>query len=313
MSRIDHRPKPYHLILLFPVFFLHGKKGVHNFLRRYHANRLPIQAVCLELNSPPEIEIIINSTLKDFNHLEEIIKVAVANSINKVNGISIAVPVEYVKVCEEAITGLVEFPISVISEDDFLTDTIRSAIRRMSNVRYGWILQQFLTVDRVLKSNAKGVLQINSDTYILRPQLWLDQGNRQVLMESLEYHQPYYTLLNKLDSRFKLSPTTHITHHMLFQPEIFRKILQEFQIDNVQDLVTWVETNSYFDKGNHSAICIEFELYAQGLKILFPELVAEVKFSNYAQASDISNFEFKKLLKQKARNYNSMSCHSYLG
>jgi hypothetical protein len=92
MSRTDRRPTFYHLLLLFPIYFLHGKNGAQNFLRKYHANRLATNPAAMNFIASPEIEIIINSTLKDFNHLSGIIKHAVANSLNKVSAISIAVP-----------------------------------------------------------------------------------------------------------------------------------------------------------------------------------------------------------------------------
>jgi len=312
MSRTDRRPVFYHLALLTLIYILHGKNGTQNFLRKYHANRLPINSTRMNKLNPPLIEIIINSTLKDFNNLPGVIKHAVSNSLNSVGAISIAVPSDQVRKCELAISKLKTYPITVKSEDEFLSDSVRASIRRMSDTRYGWILQQFLTVDRVLKSKYSGVLQINSDTYILQPQLWLDINRRQVLMESLEFHQPYYTLLNKLDSQFELKPKTHITHHMLFQPDILKKILNRFGINSVAELVEWVEKNTKFDAQNPSAICIEFELYAQGMNLLFPQLVEEIKFSNFGATPKMPNLEFKNLLNQKAIYYNSMSCHSYL-
>jgi hypothetical protein len=54
--------------------------------------------------------------------------------------------------------------------------------------KYGWVLQQFLTIEQVINSQFAGVLQINSDTLILKPVLWLDYDENQPLFVSSEYN-----------------------------------------------------------------------------------------------------------------------------
>jgi len=263
--------------------------------------------------SLPAIELIINSERKDFRNLCEVITYAITNSVNPIEKTTVAVPASQQNECREVLSGIVKtHRIEVLSEDLFLTDSIREKLRNTFGKRYGWALQQFLTIDRVLKSDYKGVLQVNSDTILLRPTQWIDSEGRQPILVSTEYHLPYYLFLHSLNMEFPVLTDSHITHHMLFQPEIFKEILRKSSVETLEKLVDFTTANAQVNAD--SPICVEFELYALGALRYFPERITLAKFGNinYPRRANSSSIDFQVELGELAKKYNSISAHSYL-
>jgi hypothetical protein len=246
-------------------------------------------------------------------NLSDVITNAITNSVNEIGRTTVAVPAAQLEECRQKLSEVIGvYAIEVLSEDEFLSDAIREKLRDKFGKRYGWALQQFLTVERVLKSSYRGVLQVNSDTMLLRPTQWIDNGGRQPILVSTEYHLPYYLFLNSLNSDFPIHTETHIAHHMLFQPDIFRKILEKSNIRTLEDLVDFTIANVQVNE--ESPMCIEFELYALGALRYFPEKITLAKFGNinYPRRAGTSPDDFQKELVQLAKKYNSISAHSYL-
>lgn len=313
-AEVDHKPQILDLLpyLLYSLYkgTLYRKK----LLRSFRINRIPPYIVTSKkVDSLPEIELIVNSERKDFKNLCEVIKNAIENSINEIAKTTVVVPASQLNECKEILAEIISTQaIEVFSEDIFLTDAIRENLRKTFGKRYGWVLQQFLTLDMVLKSDYKGVLQVNSDTMLLRPTQWLDSKGRQPLLVSTEYHLPYYLFLNKLNKEFPVETDSHITHHMLFQPEILKEILKNSSVENLEQLADFTINNA--QSNEDSPICIEFELYALGALRYFPEKVILAKFGNidYQMRTNTTRSEFQLELQELSKKYNSISIHSYL-
>lgn len=313
-AEIGHRP---HILELLPYLLYSLYKGTEyrkNLLKSFRINRIPLYSVTSKQLTPlPVIELIINSERKDFRNLSEVITNAIANSVNQIEKTTVAVPATQLEECREVLSGIIDtYAIEVLSEDLFLTDAIREKLRNAFGKRYGWTLQQFLTIDRVLRSNYKGVLQVNSDTMLLRPTQWIDNNGRQPILVSTEYHLPYYEFLHKLNKEFLVLTDSHITHHMLFQPEIFREILRKSNVETLEKLVDFTIANAQIN--DISPICVEFELYAMGVLRYFPEKVILAKFGNinYPRRGSTSRSNFQLELLELSKKYNSISAHSYL-
>jgi hypothetical protein len=306
-----------HIIDLLPYLLYSFYKGAgyrKKLLRSFRINRIPLYSVTSkQLVSLPVIELIINSERKDFRNLCEVITYAITNSVNPIEKTTVAVPASQVSECREVLSGIVKtHRIEVLSEDLFLTDSIREKLRNTFGKRYGWALQQFLTIDRVLKSDYKGVLQVNSDTILLRPTQWIDSEGRQPILVSTEYHLPYYVFLHSLNMEFPVLTDSHITHHMLFQPEIFKEILRKSSVETLEKLVDFTIANAQVNAD--SPICVEFELYALGALRYFPERITLAKFGNinYPRRANSSSIDFQVELGELAKKYSSISAHSYL-
>jgi hypothetical protein len=202
--------------------------------------------------------------------------------------------------------------IEVKSEDDILNYRISEKIKEYFPQKYGWVLQQFLTIEQVINSQFAGVLQINSDTLILKPVLWLNYDGIQPLFVSSEYNRPYYQLLNKINNKFPIDTHSHITHHMMFQPKFLRAIMNKSNLSSTEHLLDVVLKN--YDRNATSPICIEFEFYALGMLTYFRENAITSKFSNVGLnlKPSLNNVEFESIIKKLSNMYNSVSMHSYL-
>ena len=306
-----------HIFELFPYFLYSLYKGTgyrKNLLKSFRINRIPVYSVTSKQIVPlPVIELVINSERKDVRNLKEVITYAIANSVNPIGKTTVAVPATQLNECKDVISEILDtYAIEVLSEDLFLNDVIREKLRNTFGKRYGWALQQFLTIDRVLKSDYKGVLQVNSDTMLLRPTQWIDSEGRQPILVSTEYHLPYYVFLHTLNKEFPVLTDSHITHHMLFQPEIFKEILRKSNVETLEKLVDFTISNAQINED--SPICVEFELYALGALKYFPEKITLAKFGNinYLRPANASSIDFQAELQELAKKYNSISAHSYL-
>jgi hypothetical protein len=275
----------------------------------FRISRLPTQKTMQIQENNPTIEIIINSVKKDFPLLNYVIKYAVMNSLNKVAEVKVIVPPDQIDLCRTFVmTNICK--ISIVSENEFLSKSIREKIYKNFPDRYGWVLQQFITLDFVLKSKVSGVLQVNSDTFLLRPTRWLDSNFKQILSCSPEYHKPYYLLLNKLNPLFKIKTDPHVTHHMLFQPKFLQKILVNCGINNLTQLLEFAIENCEKDS---SPMCVEYELYAHGMLTYFHSKIELLKFGNVSSnwSHKTTNLVFEKKINELSARYNSISFHSY--
>jgi hypothetical protein len=131
-------------------------------------------------------------------------------------------------------------------------------------------------------------------------------------MVSSEYHAPYYEVLTQLGLNCKNPKFTFVTHHMLFDPKKFHSILNFLGITSIDELL--FKTIEVLSKKRDVSICVEFELYAQGLIKWFPEYVHLQRFGNLG----VSVKGFKSELKinepicfDRHIGYNSLSIHSW--
>jgi len=317
-SRCDRKYRGWHWIVLAPKLF--PKKMSHsarkfersNFLRR-------VRALKYENLSPgngvgyPNIEVLSVAAGKDISILPYTLSSVLKNSMNPITNITIVCPQRDLESCIFALQNLGNLvPIRVLNEDEILPLPIRNAIKEKFPHRYGWVLQQFVATKYISESTSKGVLLINSDTILIKRVHWLNNKGEQILMPTLEYHPPYYNLL-KLLFQFTNNPKhTFISHHMLFQPQKFIKILERRGYNNMEEfLLTALEKS---DIQESSPLCVEFEPYAQGMMIDYLDFVMLRKFSNLNLTRNPENLRIVEGLIEGKLDlpYNSVSLHDYL-
>jgi len=277
-------------------------------LRQWRAYRFPTNLSSHSRNLPP-IEILTVVAGKDLNLLPFSLISAIENTINPISRVTLIIPAIDIESCKSIVGNLkINCEIQIKIEDDILNSEIRSNLKRRFGKRYGWVLQQLLADEYIFRSEYSGVLLLNADTLLMRKAAWLEEDGTQKLLVALEYHEPYYRLLNKLIGSRNSPSTTHVTHHMLFQPSYFREIFNKFGVGNVATLADWIISNS--DPKAESPLCVEFELYAQGMLKLYPEKIQLRKFGNISvERSELSTLADLYL---EYSNYNSISMHSYL-
>jgi hypothetical protein len=260
----------------------------------------------------PSIELFICVIQKDFWILKSCIELAIKNSLNPIEKVSLVTQSLSVSDLRSLTEGFsFPVPIEVISEDDQLDTAFRNKLAGKMGSAYGWALQQFLTVDFVLKSKSQGVLAINADTLIVSPRLWFD-GERQTLFVSHEFHRPYYSLLNRMGMPVNNPRYTFIAHQMLFRPVILAEILNGLGTPTISHLLDSVLSN--LDTDVRSPMCIEFELYAQGICMLNSNSYELQRFGNFPisikKSRGIDEI-MNKIQSGLFNGYNSISLHSW--
>jgi hypothetical protein len=277
-------------------------------VREWRANRFPDD---LRFNEKdlPTIEVLIVAAGKDIELLPAVIRAAIANTLNPISRITLIIPVSDQEQCKRVIQPAgVSSEVRIILEDDLLDEIARDKIKARFNGRYGWVLQQILSVEYILKSESSGVLLLDADTVIIQKVAWLDSNNNQKLMVGPAYHKPYHQFLNKIVKTDLVPKTNHVTHHMLIQPEFLREIFEEFSLIDTGNLVDQIV--KYADEKEESAISVDYELYAQAMLKLHADKVELRKFANISVAR--SKVTDSLTLQTAYNNYNSVSMHSYL-
>jgi len=313
-SRLGRKPKYFHLPIVLGLALIDKsyQSGLKSIFRSFHSLRLSekIDKPGVKL---PNIELLCVVAGKDIALLSRNVLAAIQNSNNKITKVTVITREDEVSVCAKVLQSLeLEQKIAVISEEDCFENDIMESLKKKFQSRKGWVLQQLLAVNFILKSNNAGVLLLNADTTMLRKVDLLYEDDKQNIYASLEYHRPYYKLLNNLIGS-KISPRwTYITHHMLFQPKYFREIFETFELGTMKDLIDWLVLN--IDESEQSPLCVEFELYGQGMEILHPELLQHKKFANTSWKRTASNQSKLDLILsgEIPTTYNSVSMHDYL-
>ena len=309
-SREDKEPHFYHAFLLVPTFLRRGPQSILSFIRFVKCNKFNGQLFSSSNN--PEIEILFVVASKDFKILPESISRAVGNSINSISKITIITRSVDVSMCEKLINELkFKIPVTVLNEDDVIIESDRVKLKTKFKENYGWILQQLLTVDYILKSSSKGVLAIDADTIMMQNTLWLNSKGEQILLVSHEYHKPYYQFLRNINLIKYMPDYTFITHHMLFQPEKLKNIWGKVGVYNITDVVHILVENDNLKP--LSPVCLEFEPYAQGLMLNFPSQVVLSRFCNIRLSAKSHQLDLAASIERLEDEglYKSVSFHSW--
>jgi len=264
-------------------------------------------------NSDPtllSIEVTIDCAEKDLPLLPHVIRGVIRNSLNPIRKISVITPTALVASASESLSNFDKNLIAVISEESIISKALRNSIREKFPKRYGWVLHQFLTLQQILNTTEAGLLSVDSDTVLLKPMAWLNNSGIQVLMESLEYHRPYYELLEKLDPGFSRIFSSHVTHYSFFQKDIFLTILEKIKIRDLSELFDFLSQN--VNLKSDSPFCVDREIYALGLRTYFPDRYELIKFSNRDYVINNLGPTVENSLKDLASRFTSISSHSYL-
>lgn len=313
-SGLGRKPRLVHIVCLLPNILFRGVDFLSLFRIFVLANRFP-NRVIRQRQDVPEIELLVCSTAKDLWLLTDCLTHAIKSSINPISKVSVIVPSRDVEACFTEIADLAtntDINFDVIDENSLIPDLARSELIQKMGQSYGWALQQFLTVAFVCNSSSKGVLAVNSDTVILQPRLWLEADGKQELLVSWEYHKPYYKVLKKLDSSLSNIEFSLICHQMLFQPNYFRRILSDLNVDSISQFIDLVLENT--DLTQKSPFCVEFELYGQKILRKHPTKVILNRFANISVNLDtdvrIRHHQIREFI--VAGEYNSVSNHSWM-
>lgn len=310
-GKLSHKGSYLHIFLLLPRQLIKREKGfLGDWFRFVRASRISAELLIKSKGKIPSIDLLTVVSGKDIRTLKLSLLSAVENSYNNVEKVTVICPQKDLGLVREALLNIVKVKIEIIDEDTLIGPEIRERLKKEFGQRYGWVLQQLLTVEHVLKSSSAGVLTINSDTILTRKQLWINDTGQQILMRSHEWHAPYYIFLRKMGLQIGRSRKSHVTHHMLMQPELFRVIIKNLDIADLAHLVRFVIENA--ESNEISPICVEFELYAFGLVNFFKDSFVYRKFSNLGLSRNENKLmTAPEYYSKQFSDYNSVSLHSY--
>ena len=280
--------------------------------------KMALMAPSAELTDyePPAIDLFLACAGKDLLTLPLSILAAEKNAINPIRSIYVVVPDHDREMATRQLADSLGRStldrVSVSVDSDWVSAKTMSRLRQFFGNRFGWILQQLITTNFVLKSDSLGVLVVNSDTVLTKPKLFLDSQGKQILHRSSEFNGPYYKYLKSLDKQLEVS-SSHVTHHMLMQPELMRAVMRHAGLESIDALASSVIQFSL--KTGQKQFCLEFELYAQFVKQLFPERIVEVKFGNISvsRPAELADLERQASKIARSNKFNSASFHDYLG
>ncbi len=314
-SKTSSRLRTIDRIAIWLVWALVAKSnGSWRETARVQTNALELKSdLSLGENSYPKIELLTVATTKDLDVFPLTILSAIKSSLNPITAVTVIVPQFEIGDFESALKMLdLDVQAKVVGEDEFLEASDRELIRATFPHRYGWVLQQFLAVAFVLSSELPGVLLVNCDTVLTKRVHWLNSAGNQKLLASLEFHEPYYQVLEKVFGFSKSPDFTFVTHHMLFQPDLFRSILGLKKGESVSVYLGRMIENA--DSGENSPLCAEFEPYGQGLLRLYPHRVILEKFANLGLNRTSEHLELSRQAMEfnPEFEYKSISLHSYL-
>ena len=310
-SQIHSSPRYFHMLILLPALIRNIPTGLSSFLRFTKVNSIPSSIISFK-GELPSISILLVVAQKDFDKLINCINQIVKHSLNPISKIEIVVPSSQLSSCVEILEHInLEIPLKVLNEDEIISANLRKIMKQELKHKYGWAIQQLLTLNMVFRSDSDGVLAVNADTFILRDQVWLNERLVQVLFRASEHHAPYYKLIKKIFPNLELVRYSHVTHHMLFQPQLLRDFLAKSGYLNLEKLM--IRVLEYMDKTQESPFCIEFEPYAHALINFYPNRFEIRRFSNAPFSEMEDNLEMMTLVAELDNQdvYNSISFHSW--
>ena len=235
----------------------------------------------------------------------------VKNSINPISRVVIAVPEhQYESTRQYFFNSENHKIIQVIPENQLVSPAVIELIKQKSPERFGWILQQVLVASFILNTQSENVLIVDSDTLIIRPQLWIDKFKTQILMPTFELHLPYYWFFHHVSSKYPKPRRSFVSHHMLVQTSIFREAYSVFDGDI---FIALERAFSFSDMSDNSPFDLKYEIYAQYLVNNYKNQVSFVKWSNLScsRRQLASLIEGKTTSEEYAPLYNSLSLHHW--
>ncbi len=290
-----------------PDWALKDKEHLERFVS---ANSLPASSD-LEPKKCPEIQILIVCKSTDSDLLSSCIFQACKKSENPVSLVSIIVPKDEIDQISSLLSPLdLGVEVEILSEDDFVSSYAKNLILDNRPDRFGWILQQILVCNFLLTTQAQNVLVVDADTLILRKQIWVDKNERQILMQSLEFHKPYYDFLTNQSEIFGSPKASYISHHMLFQTKYFRQMMKLWGVDADQLLKRAL---SFSHEAEASPFDLKYEPYAQYMLSNHRSRIHLSKWSNISlkKSTIIDLFDPMDAQSGLLDGYNSLSLHHW--
>lgn len=280
-------------------------------MRFIEANRLPTKDNHQACVKPRSVEVLFLAAKKDLELLPFSIPAAIDSISDTVAEIHVTVilPKKDIPESRKILSHLQN--ISLVDEETILSDEILLSLRNRFGERYGWALQQVLKIIHVFNSEFAGVFVVDADTVLIDKRNWFCQDGHQILTPSDEFNVSYYEFLSSVGIGTLKPEFTFVSHHMLMQPWVLREAFAFVGWRNSTDLLESIVSHNYLNE--ESPFSIDYEFYAQYMRVAYPDLVTLNKWSNLGVRREV---ELKDLVESACSKYSgkfsSVSFHSYL-
>lgn len=211
--------------------------------------------------SDEPIDVIIPILQKDFKILPLSLKGIRKCVVNRVKNIYIVSPKD------ELIMNFCEQEKLIFVDENSLFDfspcEMHLTVENGKRDRSGWLFQQFIKLSGKI-GTCDNYLCIDADHILLRPHVFLSQGNIPIFYKSQEYHKPYTDIITRLIGLRKFSLLSYVAHKMLFNKKNLADLRQCIEQDSNGESWTQIIIDKY-DKTEGSAFS-EFQLYGHYVK-----------------------------------------------
>ena len=190
--------------------------------------------------------------------------------------------------------------VEIICEDEIILYEDRIGIKNKFPLIYGWVLQQFIILQLAAESS-RPLLTLDSDTVIRNPRVLIAEDGCQILTPTVEFHRPYYSVLDAVNLNSNLFEYSFVPHWMIYQPAIVQSLILDSGAPDISGLLRLMLEAA--DAVSPSPLSADYELYAQYLYANKPE---SWRLARWANAVD----EPFPLLKKKCKLH-TLSLHQY--
>lgn len=246
----------------------------------------------------PKIDVAIPCHVKDFQNLPFVINGAVATVSNPIGSIKLVTPGAYADELRA------RFPeCQVLEDEQVLGSELMDLIAQMvpPGAR-GWVTQQVLKYRVALSSAEVGTLILDADTVLLRPRVWVDSRNVQILCVANEYHAPYKQHQRRVFGG-RSSLLSFVTHHQLMKTEALKQMFGS----NGHGLVNWLNAADFSEDSALS----EFDTYGEWMVLRKPNEICFAKWNNLPIKISPDKETYEQM-RARLGSCHSVSNHTYL-
>jgi hypothetical protein len=165
--------------------------------------------------------------------------------------------------------------------------------------RSGWIYQQLIKLNCNKISTKEYILLADSDTILVKKQIFVDDYGKMYFDMSDEFHVPYYKFMEKYLGIRHQCGMSFVSHHMIIRRSILKKlkkVIEDFSGNNWQEVII-----DNLDRNELSCFS-EYETYGNYL------------FNNYKNKIYLNywdNLSLKRMTKKIPSWVKTISIHSY--
>jgi hypothetical protein len=296
----------FKIIQIFIEYFFNISKNSSRIklklLRKYYFYWLKISSKfkLFKIKNLKNIDILIPIHPKDVYLIELVINAAKKCSLNPISNIYI-------------VSNLNEIIVDICNANGYIfinEDTIESILPK-NKINYtfeginrsGWLFQQLIKLSADTICSEPYVLVLDADTILTQKQVFV--SNKLHINCSDELHLPYFRVLKKILSIDKVFPLSFVSHYMIFEKNLLKKMKNEIERIHSENWINVVLKE--FDKNNISGFS-EYEMWGNFLvKFHCCEIYLSYwnNFSLNYIPSDFSEFE------ENYRMFKSVSIHEY--